>query len=56
MLFTQDPVETAVQTERKLDFLNMPELWIVGLVILPLTVAFAWWSYGGARRLSHAPA
>ncbi|MHC4814512.1 MAG: hypothetical protein ACYTGW_11600 [Planctomycetota bacterium] len=47
----QDPAETAVQTERKLEFLNMPELWIVGLVILPLTVAFAWWSYGGARRL-----
>ncbi len=47
----QDPVETAVETERRLDFLNMPELWIVGLVILPLTVAFAWWSYGGVRRL-----
>ena len=43
--------DAAVQTERKLDFLNLPELWIVGLVILPLTVAFAWWSYGGIRRL-----
>jgi len=47
----QDPGEAAIQTERKLDFLNMPELWIVGLLVLPLTVAFAWWSYGGARRL-----
>lgn len=47
----QDPGEAAIQTERKLDFLNMPELWIVGLVLVPLTVGFAWWSYGGVRRL-----
>ncbi len=32
-------------------FLNLPELWVIGLVILPLTVAFAWWSYGGLSRL-----
>ncbi len=47
----QDPAGAAIQTERRLDFLNMPELWVVGLVVLPLAVAFAWWSYGGVRRL-----
>lgn len=32
-------------------FLNLPELWVIGLLILPATVAFAWWSYGGLSRL-----
>ncbi len=40
-----------IQVQEHLDFLNLPELWIIGLVILPLVLAFAWWSYGGLSRL-----
>ena len=44
---TQEPIVT----EESFRFLNLPELWVLGLVILPLLVAFAWWSYGGLARL-----
>jgi hypothetical protein len=32
-------------------FLAMPPLWVLALVILPATVAFAWWAYSGLHRL-----
>ena len=50
----QDPevAEAAsLTTEERLEFQNMPELWLVGLVLVPLVIAFAWWSYGGLSRL-----
>ncbi len=56
----QDPAQDAasaakaaseVHTEERLDFDNMPELWVIGLVIVPLVIAFAWWSYGGISRI-----
>ena len=52
----QDPEKAGaiaqVHTEERLEFLNMPELWVVGLVIAPLVLGFAWWSYGGLTRIS----
>ena len=50
----QDPPvaeEASLTTEERLEFQNMPELWLVGLVLVPLVIAFAWWSYGGLSRL-----
>ncbi|MEZ5963500.1 MAG: glutamine amidotransferase [Planctomycetota bacterium] len=54
----QDPAPAAggaapsgVYTEETFRFLALPELWIVGLVLLPAVVAFAWWCYGGLARL-----
>ncbi len=41
----------SIQTEERFLFLSLPELWIIGLVLLPATIAFAWWSYGGLKRL-----
>jgi hypothetical protein len=32
-------------------FLALPPLWVLALVILPATVAFAWWAYSGLNRL-----
>ena len=32
-------------------FLALPPLWVLALIILPATVAFAWWSYSGLSRL-----
>lgn len=32
-------------------FQNMPALWVVGLVVVPLVIGFAWWSYGGLTRI-----
>ena len=40
-----------VHTEEQLDFENMPELWVVALLIVPLVIGFAWWSYGGLSRI-----
>ncbi len=45
----QDVART--DTEESFRFLGAPELWVVGLVVLPAVVAFAWWSYGGLARL-----
>src|SRR5690606_36454432 len=39
------------QSEETFRFLALPELWIVGLVLLPAVVLLAWWSYGGLQRL-----
>ncbi len=43
-----------VQTEETFRFLALPELWMVGLLIVPGAVAFAAWSYGGLQRLEPA--
>ena len=56
-LGTQDPAKGGTQepeptiAEETFRFLNLPELWVLGLVILPAIIAFAWWSYGGLARL-----
>lgn len=48
----QDPAAPAgVYTEETFRFLALPELWVVGLILLPALIAFAWWSYGGLDRL-----
>ncbi len=49
----QDPGLQAseLQTVETFRFLAMPAPWIIGLIILPLTVLFAWWCYGGLKRL-----
>jgi uncharacterized membrane protein len=44
----------AVQTVETFRFLALPELWMVGLLIVPGAVAFAVWSYGGLQRLEPA--
>lgn len=46
------PEGEATIAEETFRFLNLPELWVLGLVIVPLVVAFAWWSYGGLARLA----
>jgi hypothetical protein len=43
--------EVVVHTEETFRFLHAPELWVIGLVILPATVLFVWWSYRGIARL-----
>ena len=43
-----------VQVEETFLFVNAPPLWVIGLVVLPLTVAFAWWCYGGLKRLDQS--
>jgi uncharacterized membrane protein len=40
-----------IQTEEQFLFLALPPLWVLGLVILPATIAFSWWCYGGLKRL-----
>ncbi len=44
----QDPV---VDGDPVFRLLNAPPLWVTILVILPLTVGFAYWSYSGLSRL-----
>ncbi len=40
-----------VVSEETFLFTNLPELWVIGLIIVPAVIAFAWWSYGGLHRL-----
>jgi hypothetical protein len=49
----QDPIPAreAVQTEEHFLFLNLPETWVLGLLVLPAVILFARWSYGGLTRL-----
>jgi hypothetical protein len=46
----QNPTDS-VLTEETFRFLALPELWVVGLVILPAVAVFSWWNYGGLQRL-----
>ncbi len=50
-LLPQAPQETGIETEESFLFLDLPPLWLVGLVLLPAAVLFAWWCYGGLNRL-----
>jgi len=43
--------ETTTYTEETFRFLSAPPMWVLALVVLPLTVAFAWWAYSGLSRL-----
>lgn len=47
------PSDPAAQTyvEETFRFLNLPPTWVLALLVLPASVAFAWWSYGGLSRL-----
>ena len=53
----QDPASSApaetpqIHVEERLEFLNNPGLWVLCMVILPLVIGFAWWSYGGLTRI-----
>lgn len=52
LALTQDPAPLpSVYTEETFRFLALPELWVVALVIVPLLIVFAWWSYSGLNRL-----
>ncbi|MEM7204275.1 MAG: hypothetical protein AAF628_28710 [Planctomycetota bacterium] len=53
MISLQDPA--AVHTEETFRLLAPPELWQLVLIVLPLVIGFAWWSYGGLRRLAPRP-
>jgi uncharacterized membrane protein len=45
--------DPAAQTyvEETFRFLHLPATWVLVLLVLPATVLFAWWSYGGLVRL-----
>ncbi|MCC6671793.1 MAG: hypothetical protein IT458_12075 [Planctomycetes bacterium] len=43
--------DAAVVQEEAFRFLALPELWVVALILVPAVVVFAWWSYGGLKRL-----
>lgn len=45
------PQETTTYVEETFRFLQAPPLWVLALIVLPATVLFAWWSYGGLQRL-----
>ena len=49
----QEPVRSGqgIQTEETFLFQNLPDAWVIGLVIVPAVILFAIWSYGGLRRL-----
>lgn len=43
--------ESATHVVETFKLLNAPPLWVTILIVLPLTVGFAWWSYSGLSRL-----
>jgi hypothetical protein len=43
--------ETTTYVEETFRFLNAPPLWVLALVVVPGSIAFAWWSYSGLKRL-----
>jgi uncharacterized membrane protein len=52
MRLPQDPpTEVTTQVEETFRFLAAPPLWALVLLVLPGTLLFAWWSYGGLARL-----
>lgn len=52
-LLAQDPppADGGAFVEESFRFLAAPPLWVVALILVPGTLAFAWWSYGGLARL-----
>ena len=52
MRLPQDPpAEVTTQVEETFRFLAAPPLWVLVLLVLPGSLLFAWWSYGGLARL-----
>jgi hypothetical protein len=53
IMLPQDPAagDAATFVEQSFRFLAAPPLWVVALLLVPGTLAFAWWSYGGLARL-----
>ena len=49
--FVQDPDQTLIYSEETFRFLAAPPLWVVALIVLPLSLLFAWWAYSGLQRL-----
>ena len=51
----QDPKpptpDAGTYVEETFRFLSAPPLWVTTLIVLPATVLFAWWAYGGLTRL-----
>ena len=43
--------ETSTYVEETFRFLNAPPLWVLALIVVPGSIAFAWWSYSGLKRL-----
>ena len=50
-LAPQDGAETSTYVKETFRFLNLPPSWVLALIIVPATVAFAWWAYSGLKRL-----
>lgn len=48
---TPAPQDVGTYVEETFRFLSAPPLWVTALIVLPATVAFAWWSYSGLQRL-----
>jgi len=46
-----DGGDTTTYVDETFRFLNAPEGWVIALIIVPATIAFAWWSYSGLSRL-----
>lgn len=54
----QDPPgssDALLQTEETFRFLAAPAPWVTFLIVLPASLAFAWWSYSGLQRLEPRP-
>jgi hypothetical protein len=47
----QPPTEVTTQVEETFRFLAAPPLWVIALLLVPASIAFAWWSYSGLQRL-----
>jgi hypothetical protein len=41
--------------EETFRFLAAPPLWVLALIVVPGTIAIAWWSYTGMQRLERGP-
>ncbi|MCK5943444.1 MAG: hypothetical protein KAI24_15790, partial [Planctomycetes bacterium] len=52
LLDGQEPsADTTTYVEETFRFLNAPPTWVLALLIVPGSIAFAWWSYSGLKRL-----
>ena len=47
----QQSTDPAASADQFFQFQNLPALWVIALVIVPLVIGFAWWSYGGLTRI-----
>ncbi|MGE3877437.1 MAG: VWA domain-containing protein [Planctomycetota bacterium] len=54
MMILQDPVGAvapAIESEESFRLLALPPAWVLGLVVIPGVILFAYWAYGGLHRL-----